>query len=209
MTSENQILNWLMIGISQSPFSLNEVFYLDKSNNEFFSILATDYFMLDEDLGIAKNTTTSYSSQNENSIVNRIQRIENDDKEIIEIPRLSYNERKKTLIEFLDSINDEKEKERITHLYINIESETPDVRNLFNRSFEIESDKNTVEKWNTLKNEILLTKAESFINLNNINLSNVKIWEIEEKGTINIDLTKDDNGKILKQKSNKWWKFWK
>ncbi|CAL2087277.1 conserved protein of unknown function [Tenacibaculum sp. 190524A02b] len=209
MTNENQILNWLMIGISQSPFSLNEVFYLDKNNNEFFSILATDYFMLDENLEIAKNTTTSYSNQNENSIVNRIQRIENDDEEIIEIPRLSFNERKKILIEFLDSINDNKEKERITSLYINIDSETPDVRNLFNRRFEIESDKNIVEKWNTLKNEILLIKAESFVNLNNINLSNTKICEFEEKGIISIDLTKNDKGKILKQKNNKWWEFWK
>lgn len=208
MTTENQILNWLMIGISQSPFSLNEVFYLDKNNNEFFSILVTDYFMLDENLEVAKNTTTSYSNQNENSIVNRIQRIENDDKEIIEIPRLSYNERKELLIEFLDSINDDTEKERITSLYISNESDTPDVRNLFNRRFEIESDKKTVEKWNTLKNEILLTKAESFVNLNNIDLSNIKIWEIEEQGNIDIDLTKDDKGRLLKQ-NNKWWEFWK
>ncbi len=36
MENENQVLNWLMIGISQSPFSLNEVFYLDKEVNEFF-----------------------------------------------------------------------------------------------------------------------------------------------------------------------------
>ncbi len=51
--------------------------------------------MFDDNFEVAKNTTTTYSQQNQNSLVSRIQRIENDDNEIIEIPKLSYNERKK------------------------------------------------------------------------------------------------------------------
>ncbi|GAA3592891.1 UPF0158 family protein [Flavivirga amylovorans] len=204
MDNENQVLNWLMIGISQSPFSLNEVFYLDKKINEFFSILATDYFMLDDNFNLAKNTSTSYSKKNENDLINRIQRIENNDNQIIEVPRLSFNERKKILIEFLDSVNDENEKERIKNLYLNTD------RTIFNRKFEIESNKDIIKNWNKYKNEILLSKAESFLNLNNININSTKVWEIEDDGNITIDLTKDDKGKSLGSTYKKiWWKFWK
>ncbi len=201
MDNGNQVLNWLMIGVSQSPFSLNEIFYLDKKDNEFFSILATDYFMLDDNFNLAKNTSTPYSKKNEVDLINRIQRIENDDNQIIEVPRLSFNERKKILIEFLDSINDENEKERIKNLYLNTD------RTIFNRKFEIESSKDIIKNWNIYKNEILLSKAESFLNLNNININSTKVWEIEDDGSITIDLTKDDKGGGTYKK--KRWKFWK
>ena len=82
-----------MIGIAQSPYILNESFYFDKINNEFFSILVTDYFMLDENLEVAKNTTTSYSKSNQGELVNRIRRIVNEDEDIISIPRLTNKER--------------------------------------------------------------------------------------------------------------------
>ena len=82
-----------MIGIAQSPYILNESFYFDKINNEFFSILVTDYFMLDENLEVAKNTTASYSKSNQGELVNRIRRIVNEDEDIISIPRLTNKER--------------------------------------------------------------------------------------------------------------------
>ncbi len=118
------------------------------------------------------------------------------------MPRFSFNERKEVLIEFLDSLNDKNE--RIKNLYFNTD------RTIFNRKFEIESSKNIVKNWNIYKNEILLSKAESFLNLNDINISNTKVWEIEDDGSVTIDLTKDDKGKSLGGTyRKKWWTFWK
>ena len=191
-----------MIGISQSPNSLNESFYFDKINNEFFSILVTDYFMLDENLDVAKNTTTSYSQGNQSELVNRIKRIENKDKDIISIPRLTNKERKGLLTEFLESIDNPKEKERIENLYLNTE------RTTFDKTFDIESEEDIIDGWNNFKNEILLTKAESFLNLNNIKTHSTRVWELEEEGSITIDLTKDDNGNPIEE-TRKWWEFWK
>jgi len=50
-----------MIGFEQPVGSLNEDFYYDKKNNEFFSIVLTDKFMLNENLNLASDVTTTYS----------------------------------------------------------------------------------------------------------------------------------------------------
>jgi len=61
MKLSTQIRNWLMIGFEQPVGSLNEDFYYDKKNNEFFSIVLTDKFMLNENLNLASDVTTTYS----------------------------------------------------------------------------------------------------------------------------------------------------
>ncbi|MAB49294.1 MAG: hypothetical protein CMC05_11750 [Flavobacteriaceae bacterium] len=202
--AENQILNWLMIGISQSPNSLNESFYFDKKEEKFFSIVVTDYFMLDDNLNLAKNTTTSYSEQNQNKLVTLIKRIDKEDKDILFVPRLTHKERRDVLSEFLSSIDNPKEKEKIESLYL----KTDDELTHFDKRFEIESSQKIVNEWNEFKDRILLSKAESFLNLNAINLNNASIMDFDNEGGITIDLTKDDNGnEIVDEK--RWWEFWK
>jgi hypothetical protein len=36
-----------------------------------------------------------------------------------------------------------------------------------------------------------LQKVDTFLNLNNINIDTVKLWEVKEAGSITVDLTKD------------------
>ncbi|RZJ97986.1 MAG: hypothetical protein EOO46_25250, partial [Flavobacterium sp.] len=84
-----QIRNWLTIGFEQPVGSMNEDFYYDRKNNEFFSIVLTDQFMLDEDLNIASDVTTKYSKKQETSLIDRIRRIELKDPEILSIDRIS------------------------------------------------------------------------------------------------------------------------
>lgn len=88
MTRQEQIHNWLITGLRQSADRLSEIFYYDKRDNEFFSILVTDYFMVDENLNIAKNTATNYTKQNLETLIDRIRRIEKQDITIIALPRL-------------------------------------------------------------------------------------------------------------------------
>lgn len=197
MNSESQILNWLMIGMSQSPNSLNEIFYFDKLHNEFFSILAIDYFMLDENFDVAENVSTSYSQSNENGVVDKIKRIESEDKHIILVPRLSKKERDDILTEFLQSINNPEEKERIENLYLKTEGRT-----IFYKEFAIESEVEIVDKWNDFKNEILLSNAESFLSLHNINVHSARVWDLEEVGSIKVDLTKDDSGNVIEEEKS-------
>ena len=133
MSKQEQIYNWLTTGLKQPDDRLSEIFYFDKRDNEFFSVLVTDYFMFDENLNVAKDTTTSYSKENLESLVDRIRRIENKDASIISLPRLG-----------------------------NSKSET--------------------------ETETVSQQLEGFLNLNSINIETVTIWEVEENGTITIDL---------------------
>ncbi|MFA9214530.1 MAG: hypothetical protein ACEQSR_11895 [Candidatus Methylacidiphilales bacterium] len=88
MTKPEQIHNWLTIGLQQPTDRLSEIFYYDKRDNEFFSILVTDYFMLDEKFNIAKDTITTYTKGNLETLIDRIRRIENKEETIISVPRL-------------------------------------------------------------------------------------------------------------------------
>ena len=150
MTKQEQIYNWLTTGLQQPADRLSEIFYYDKRDNEFFSILVTDYFMFDENLNVAKDTTTSYTKENLETLIDRIKRIENKDVTIISLPRLGNSA-------------------------------------------------------NTEDTEFISQQIDSFFNLNSINIDTATIWEVEEGGTITIDL-KNESKPMLKKP---WWKVWK
>ncbi|GGA86304.1 hypothetical protein GCM10008015_28760 [Flavobacterium palustre] len=150
MTRQEQIYNWLTTGLQQPTDRFSEIFYYDKRDNEFFSILVTDYFMFDENLNIAKDITTTYSKENLETLIDRIRRIENKDVAIISLPRLGNSP-------------------------------------------------------NTADTEFISQQTESFLNLNSINIETATIWEVEESGTITIDL-KNERESLIKKP---WWKVWK
>jgi hypothetical protein len=151
MDKQEQILNWLVAAFKQREDSLTEMFFFDKRDNQFFSVLFVlfiEYFMLDENFDLAKDVvSTNYSKETLALLIDRIKRIEKFDHAIIAIPRLSLTD--------------------------------------------------------TLEKEDVVQKAETFLNLNQINIQNVSIWEIEE-ASVSIDLTKDS--KVKKRKY--WWWPW-
>jgi len=83
MTKQEQIYNWLIIGLQQSTEQFSEMFYYDKRDEQFFSIPLTDYFMFDENLNIAKDIKTTYIKDTFEILVDRIRRIETKDTSII------------------------------------------------------------------------------------------------------------------------------
>ena len=133
MSKQEQIYNWLTTGLQQPSDRLSEIFYYDKRDNQFFSILVTDYFIFDENLNVAKATTTNYTKEDLEILIDRIRRIENKDVAIISLPRL-------------------------------------------NNSTSVENP------------ELISQHVENFLLLNSINIETATIWEVEENGTITIDL---------------------
>ncbi|WP_183567101.1 hypothetical protein [Mucilaginibacter sp. SP1R1] len=91
MTSQEQIYNWLVIGFQQSPVKFSEVFYYDKSDDQFFSILMTDYFLFDNHGDLTKEATASYSENTLKQLTDRIKRITINDN-IVAIPRFGNDE---------------------------------------------------------------------------------------------------------------------
>ena len=208
MTPSKQILNWLTIGFEQPTGNLTENFYYDMRDNEFFSIMVVDYFMLDEEMNIASNVTTNHSKTQENSLVNRIKRIENKDSSIISIPRVTLNDRKNLMKQFVDKLSESKLID-----ILNQQIENQDYRAEFDFYFGNEADELTKQKWEEEKNNFLYQQVETFLNLNNINIDNSTLWIVNSEGSISVDLTYDKETRTLptinEQKIKKpLWKFW-
>jgi hypothetical protein len=125
MTIQEQIYNWLIIGLQQSPVRFSEVFYFDRRDKQFFSILMTDYFLFEADGELSKDATSTYSVNTLKLLKDRIARI-NIDADVIALPRLG----------------------------------------------------NTEDNY--------LQQADSFLNLNAINIDEATIWDVEESGSITI-----------------------
>jgi hypothetical protein len=92
MTNKETILNWLTIGFQQPSDRLSELFYYDKRDDQFFSVLVTDYFLFDNELNLAPDAISTYSKKSLESLQDRIKRIENNDLNIVAIPRLGQME---------------------------------------------------------------------------------------------------------------------
>ncbi len=154
MTIQEQIYNWLTTAFQQPADRFSEIFYYDKQDNTFFSLLVTDYFIFDENLNIAEDTTSAYSKENLESLVDRIRRIDNKTDTIIPLPRLG-------------------------------------------KSMDV---------------KLLSQQIDSFLNQNSINIETAAIWEVEDSGTITIDLknnpgakTKTDYKRTFRKVGRKWW----
>ncbi|WP_338813334.1 hypothetical protein V9L05_18395 [Bernardetia sp. Wsw4-3y2] len=106
--------------------------------------------MLDENLNVADDTTTTYSKENLETLIDRIRKIENNDTTIISLPRLGNSP-------------------------------------------------------NAMETEFISQQLDSFLNLNCIDIETATIWEVEEGGTVTIDLRNESE--IQTKKS--WWKIWK
>lgn len=99
-TLEERIYNWLKIGFLQPGEKISESFYFDKRDNQFFSILISDYFHFDENYNIPKNATSSYPENILELLADRMIRIENNDKSIVSLSRTNKEENRSD--EYLD-----------------------------------------------------------------------------------------------------------
>lgn len=92
MAGKEEVIHWLTQGMQKSAARLFEGFYYDKRDCEFFEIINIDYFMLDENLNVAEDVSTTYSKKDQLIISDRIKRIDVKDQSIIEVPRFGETE---------------------------------------------------------------------------------------------------------------------
>lgn len=76
------------MGFRQSENEFSEIFYFDKRDNEFFSILIADYFLFTDNFEIDKNAKSSYSECELKILLDRLNRIQSNDSTIISLPRI-------------------------------------------------------------------------------------------------------------------------
>ena len=180
---------------------INETYYFDKPYNQFFSIFITDYFLLEEDTNT--NIQSPYSDKDLRLLKDRINRIETKDSSIIYIPRLTVEERKQIIEEFLEHNSKSFDNEKFQLL---IDNETG--RNYFDLN-EISNDLKS--EWKIFKVTKIIEKAETFCNLNSIDIESASLWTDTKVTSITLDLTESKNktaDKESKVGKKMWWKFW-
>ncbi len=207
MSLISQISNWLLAAYYQAPNSLTESFYYDKTKNIFFSVLFTDYFMLNEKLELAEGVETSYSNIELNSLVSYMQRIDRKDSDLLVIPRLSAEKRKIIFNEFIETISDVHEVEKL------LKQSEEGIRSPFHKSFEIESSEENINVWEDMKLQIAQREISSFLKSYSIDISKCSIFEFSEvSGTITIEVDKPkvkktESSQVSQPKKKKWWKM--
>jgi hypothetical protein len=194
--------NWLERAFEEPVDRVNETYYFDKNNNQFFSIFITDYFIIDE----APDTTINspYDATELNLLRDRINRTEQNDNSLLYVPRLNVEERKQILNEFIESSSHGLSVEKIKLL---VENETG--RNNFELPLEFNEELKT--DWKLFKYAKIQEKVDTFCNLNAIDIEKVTLWTDLKVTSMSLDLTVPKNelhkkDAIVQKRS--WWKFW-
>lgn len=86
MTRQEQINNWLTSAVTSGSTIMSEFFYYDRRDNQFFSILQMDYFIVDEKFEVAKDVSVSYSADTIKLLTDRMKRIDSEHSDILSIP---------------------------------------------------------------------------------------------------------------------------
>ena len=134
--------------------------------------------------------------------------LQQNDPEIISIDRISLEERKSLMQNFVDTLH---KPELIKILQQRIHNQ--DYRTKFDFYFGDEADELTKQKWEQTKETFLHQKVDTFLNLNNINIDTATLWDVEANGSITLDLTKNNeaaNNEVVERVEYKksWWRFW-
>ena len=201
MDTSSHIENWLITAFEEPVDRMNESYYFDRLHNQFFSVFITDYFLLEDEA--ATNIQSPYSDKEFRVLNDRINRIEIKESSIINLPRLTVEERKQIKDDFLRHNSNSFDNGKIQFV---IDNETG--RNQFDIP-EISNDLKS--SWKNFKGNKILQKVESFCNLNSIDIESASLWTEVKATTMSFNLTESQGKKVSKQakiEKKAWWKFW-
>ena len=190
---------WLELAFSEQVDRLNEGYYFDRQDNEFFSIFITDYFLTDTS-STDNFPDNPYLTAELQTLTERIKRLKLHDTLILSIPRLSVNERKQMMQEFLESHPHPKNNDDLQKL---VDAENGRT----NLDFDNLLQDDEREKWRQFKSDFIQQKIDTFCNLQNINLDTATLWTDKKMTTVSLGLDNKKEQPIL-EKGKPWWKFW-
>lgn len=193
MSVTYQLQEWLQRAFTDQADSLNESYYFDRLANEFYSVFITDYFLTDPAWKDNVNSSP-YSGGELAALSERISRRENKDPSLVLLPRLTVEERKQMMKNFLDA-------ERLDDPTIQAVVDSENGRR--NLGFGSALSPDMEEKWREFKGRYVQEKIEDFCHQNKIDLETARLWTDEKMTTLNLGL-----GEKRTVKRRPWWKFW-
>jgi hypothetical protein len=199
MSTPYEIRTWLERAFCEPFGRINEAYYFDRRNNEFFSVFITDYFLTDP--GSTEEFPNSpYSQEELATLSQRIDRLEDNSSFIISIPRLTIQERKEIMQLFIDKQGFSQKNE------IDAAIAGQNERTAFDFVGLLPTEQ--IEKWQQFKFNQIQMKIETFCNLNHIDLDNTTLWT-DEKMTSTTFRIRNTLGSDNKKLKKPWWQFWK
>lgn len=190
---------WLELAISEQVDRLNESYYFDKRDNEFFSIFITDYFLTDTS-STDEYSGNPYSATELQTLTERINRLEINDTSILSIPRLTLDERKQMMEAFLE-IHSRLQNSNDLRKLVDTENGRT------NLDFDKLLDSEGQEQWGQFKSDFIRQKVDTFCNLQNINFDTATLWTDKKMTSVNLGLDNKKEPPTL-EKEKPWWKFW-
>jgi uncharacterized protein UPF0158 len=198
MNTLYEIRNWLELAFAEPADRINESYYFDRRNSEFFSVFITDYFLTDPN-SEDEYPNSPYFKEELAILSERIDRLEDKASFIVSIPRLTIQERKELMLLFIDKY-DSLNKDELQTI---IAAENGRTNLDFNAILLPEVN----EDWRKFKYNYIQTRIDSFCNLNNIDLETSSLWTDQKMNSMTLNL-KDTPEAENKGSKKTWWKFW-
>ena len=190
---------WLELAFSEQVERLNEAYYFDIRDNEFFSLFITDYFLTDTS-SADEYLDNPYSVAELQTLTERIKRLELNDTSILSIPRLTIDERKQMMEAYLKSHSHLLNSNDLQKL---IDAENGRTNLDFSNLLASEER----EQWRQFKSNFMQQKVHTFCNLQNINFDTATLWTDKKMTSVSLELANKNEQQIL-EKEKPWWKFW-
>jgi hypothetical protein len=196
MSAEN-LYTWLGYAFTEKVELMNERYYFDKRDNQFFSIFITDWFLV-KDPG--DGIESPYNPSEFLLLEDRIHRIEKKEENIIPVPRYSVQSRQELMRRFLRNIPTESHEAGFEEL---VEQEDGQTKFNFNHSLPPDLQ----QQWDSWKNDEIKKQADLFCELHQIDLSTAGLWTDRKATTMSLGKTEDPAPEPI-ARSKPWWKFW-
>lgn len=199
MSDRHNKYRWLELAFSEHIDRLNESFYFDRKNKQFFSVFITDYFLTDS-ASKQNYPDNPYSVTELATLSERIDRLEHHDLQIVPIPRLTVDERIQMIEEFFAN------RPHIKN-HVDLQKMVDSENGRTNLDFDNLLPNEDHEEWNQFKSSFIEQKIDRFCNLQSIDLDTTSLWTDRKMTTISFDLSDEREMQPIKVKKP-WWKFW-
>lgn len=182
MNIPHEISSWLHIAFTEKPDQLMELYYYDKRDKQFYSIFITDYYLADPDRE-ADVENSPYTKEELALLCDRIDRQETGSSSILPLPRLTIEERKNMMAQFLTTYHIDKDNQ--LHIVIDAEDGWSDLD--FNELLTTEFN----EHWITFKEAYVQQKIDTFCKSQKIDLAKATLWKNEKMTSMTLKTDSD------------------
>jgi len=198
METTNELIVWLVIASTIPIDNESETFYYDSREKEFFISGVIDYLLIGDHDGFQ----FEYSKEDIDKLIEKIQRIDNQDPTLIEIPVLSIADRISFQHRFVSEHTSGEMQNKLLEI---VSKQSYEHQLILDSAIPPESFDNLLGMWEEAKFRLAQTRALQFEQTHGVKLKEVSIWRIDKSRGVR--KTAQVNVNAI-SKAKLWWKFW-